>query len=117
MSIVSKELMQDLLAFRSDRDWEKFHTPKNISIAVAVEASELLEIFQWAGEERVKELIVTEHSAIADEVADIAILLAYLCHDLSIDLDSAVRAKFTKNGQKYPVELARGVSTKYDRLK
>jgi NTP pyrophosphatase (non-canonical NTP hydrolase) len=116
MPIVSKKLLDQLLTFRKERHWEKFHTPKNLSAALSVETAELLECFQWAQDDELAELVRRERTAIEDEVADIAILLSYLCHDLSIELDSAVRSKLEKNRQKYPVELARGRATKYDRL-
>lgn len=116
MPIIANDVLQQLLAFRKERDWEKFHTPKNLSIAISVEVAELLEIFQWTSEENVGELIARERIAIVDEVADVAILLSYLCHDLSIDLDVAIQSKIEKNRQKYPVHLAFGTATKYDRL-
>lgn len=117
MSVVSKEILDELLVFREMRDWEKFHTPKNLSIALSVEASELLECFQWAKDAELEDIVIRERDAIEDEIADIAILLSYLCHDLKVDLDRAVGLKVEKNRQKYPTRLARGVATKYDKLK
>lgn len=116
MPIIATDLLDQLLAFRKERDWEQFHTPKNLSAALAVEVAELLECFQWAKDGELSELVVRERTAIEDEVADIAILFSYLCHDLNIELDAAVRLKLEKNRQKYPVSLARGTATKYDRL-
>ncbi len=116
MPIIANDVLQQLLVFRKERDWEKFHTPKNLSVAISVEAAELLEIFQWSSEENLGELVERERPAILDEVADVAILLSYLCHDLSIDLDAAIQSKVEKNRQKYPVHLAFGTATKYDRL-
>jgi NTP pyrophosphatase (non-canonical NTP hydrolase) len=116
MSIVSEGLLAQLLAFRGDRHWEQFHTPKNLAAALSVEAAELLECFQWTRDADLEDLVRRERASIEDEVADIAILLSYLCHDLSIDLDSAVRSKLDKNRQKYPLQLARDKATKYDRL-
>ena len=116
MPIVEKNILDKLLAFRKERDWEQFHTPKNLSVALSVEVAELLECFQWAKDGELSELVARERPAIEDEVADIAILLCYLCHDLNIELDVAVRSKLEKNRQKYPISLARGTATKYDRL-
>lgn len=116
MSIISKDILDQLLLFRRERDWEKFHTPKNLSAALAVEAAELLECFQWASDGELKELVVRERIAIEDEIADITILLSYLCHDLNIELDEIVKSKIEKNRQKYPVNLAYGSATKYNRL-
>ena len=116
MAIVTQDIIDQLLAFRRERDWEQFHTPKNLSAALSVEVAELLECFQWAKDGELAELVVRERAAIQEEIADIAILLCYLCHDLNIDLDAAVRSKLEKNRQKYPVSVARGTATKYDRL-
>lgn len=105
-----------LLAFRDERDWQPFHTPKNLTSALVVEAAELLEIFQWAADAELPQLVERERGAIADEMADIGILLSYLCHDLGIDLEAAMAAKIEKNRAKYPVEKSRGHAKKYDRL-
>jgi len=116
MTIVSKDTLSRLLAFRKDRNWEQFHSPRNLAVALSIEAAELLECFQWAKDDELADIVTRERSAIGEEVADIAILLSYLCHDLGIDLDTAVRDKLEKNGAKYPVALALGRATKYDRL-
>ena len=116
MPFIAKDILEQLLEFRRERDWEKFHTPKNLSAALSVEVAELLECFQWAKDSELKELVVNERTAIEDEIADIAILLSYLCHDLSIELDVVVQSKIEKNRHKYPVHLAHGSSSKYDRL-
>jgi dCTP diphosphatase len=116
MAIVTGELLAKLLEFRRERDWEQFHSAKSLSTALAVEVAELLECFQWAKDEDVAGIVTRERDAIADEIADIAILLSYLCHDLDLDLDAAVQRKLEKNRAKYPVDRARGKSTKYDRL-
>ena len=114
--IMSKEILDELLTFRSERDWEKFHTAKNLSAALSIEAAELQECLLWVKESELDDFISRERTAIEDEIADIAILLSYLCHDLSIELDVVVRSKIEKNRHKYPVHLAHGSSTKYDRL-
>jgi dCTP diphosphatase len=116
MSIVSNELLGQLIEFRRDRDWEQFHTPRNLSAALVVEAAELLDCFRWVKDDDVNDLVAKERSEIEDEIADVAILLSYLCHDLKVDVESTVRRKLEKNRQKYPADVARGKSTKYDRL-
>ena len=116
MPIIATDILDQLLAFRKERDWEQFHTPKNLSAALSIEAAELLECFQWTKDGELPELVVRERTAIEEEVADIAILLCYLCHDLNIELDVVVRSKIEKNQQKYPVSLARGTAKKYDRF-
>ncbi|MEO6566369.1 MAG: nucleotide pyrophosphohydrolase [Casimicrobiaceae bacterium] len=116
MPVVSDHVLDELLTFRKERDWEQFHSAKNLSAALAVEVAELLECFQWVKDEDVLGVVTRERSAIEDEIADIAILLSYLCHDLRLDLDDAVQRKIEKNRAKYPLDRARGRSTKYDRL-
>jgi len=116
MALIGNELLQELLKFRNDRDWQQFHTPRNVSAALVVEAAELLECFQWARDSDLGDLVVREREAIEDEIADLTILLSYLCADLGVDIDSAVRRKLGKNEAKYPVHLARGTAAKYDKL-
>jgi len=114
--IITNETLDQLLAFRRERDWKKFHTPKNLSVALSIEVAELLELFQWTTDSELKELVARERTAIEDEVADITILLSYLCHDLNIELDVAVQSKIKKNQQKYPANLSYGIAKKYNRL-
>jgi NTP pyrophosphatase (non-canonical NTP hydrolase) len=116
MAILSDDLLRQIIDFRGVRDWEQFHTPRNLSAALAVEAAELLDCFRWAKDEDLSDLIARERPHIEDEIADVAILLSYLCHDLQINVDSAVKHKLEENNQKYPLELVRGKATKYDRL-
>ena len=113
---MNQQLLQSLLAFRDERDWQQFHTPKNLTSALAVEVAELLEIFQWAKDSELPQLVERERIAIGEEIADIGILLTYLCHDLNIDLAQVMQDKIEKNRAKYPVALARGKATKYDKL-
>lgn len=115
--MIEKALLSQLLAFRAERDWEQFHTPRNLSAALCTEAAELLEKFQWAADAELAELVIRERDEIECEIADIAILLTYLCHDLNVSLSDAMWRKLKLNGEKYPVEKARGTATKYDRLK
>ena len=103
-----EDLLADILEFRKERDWKQFHSPKNLAISISVEASELLELFQW-GESASKD-------EISDEIADVFIYLILLCHDLDIDLLKSARLKMQKNRQKYPVFLAKGKSAKWMKL-
>jgi NTP pyrophosphatase (non-canonical NTP hydrolase) len=113
--MLTQDLLTSLLEFRKQRNWEQFHKPKDLAISLSVEAGELLELFQWKTDEEVSILIHSEYrKRIEDEVADLAILLSYLCHDLGVDLNSAVRSKLKKNEIKYPVHKAYGNSKKYD---
>ncbi|TKS63472.1 MAG: nucleotide pyrophosphohydrolase [Nitrospira sp.] len=112
--MISNDLLAELLRFRQNRNWEQFHKPKDLAISLSVEAAELLEIFQWKTDEEVAALIASESKQrIQDEVADVAIILSYLCHDLGIELNLAVRSKLEKNEVKYPVQKAYGNSQKY----
>lgn len=113
---VSDQLTLELLAFRKEREWEQFHTPRNLAASVAIEAAELLECFQWARDAEIAEIVDRDRERIEDELADLAILMAYLCVDMHVDLDAAVRRKLKKNAEKYPTHLSRGNAKKYDRL-
>ena len=114
--MLSKTLVEELLKFRSARDWEQFHSARNLAAAISVEAAELLESFIWASDKQVPEIVEARRNAISEELADIAILLTYLAHDLSIDIDVAVKEKLKDNATKYPVEKARGSNKKYSEL-
>ena len=116
MLATSDELVGELLQFRRERDWEQFHTPRNLAASLAIEASELLECFQWARDEELDDIVTRDRERIEDELADLAIVMSYLCVDLRVDLGSAIRRKLKKNAEKYPVHLARGNARKYDRL-
>ena len=107
--------LQAALDFRRARDWEQFHSPQNLAMAISVEAGELLEQFQWMlpGESRPTE---KHRSAIEQEIADVAILLSYLANDLGIDFNEAVKRKLALNAERYPVDKSRGTATKYDKL-
>ncbi|HUS23621.1 MAG TPA: nucleotide pyrophosphohydrolase [Candidatus Binatia bacterium] len=115
-TLFAEGLQKTLLSFRRERDWEQFHNLRTLSVTLALECAELVEVTQWASDEEVKVAAVRERARIQDEIADIAIVLAYLVNDLGIDLAQVVKAKLEKNAKKYPVAKARGVATKYDRL-
>ena len=100
-----QELQKKIVKFRDDRDWKRFHTPKNLSMALSVEASELVEIFQWIDEARAGHFVRDKKNLemIADEVADIAIYLLSFCEVTGIDLCRAIETKIEKNRQKYVI--------------
>lgn len=112
--MLPNDLMDELIAFRAERDWEQFHTPRNLAISLSLEAGEVLELFQWQDPrgDAVKDVL----PRLQDEIADVAVYLAYLCHDLGIDLEVAIRSKMLKNRAKYPVALAKGSAKKYTEL-
>lgn len=109
-------LVEALRAFARARDWEQFHTPKNLAAALSVEAAELLEHFQWLTEAQSQTLAPDKTAEVAAEAADVFLYLLQLCDKLGIDLVAAAQAKMLVNAQKYPVETARGSSLKYTEL-
>lgn len=116
MDNVLKALEQKIIAFRDRRDWAQFHSPKNLSQALGIEAAELQEIFLWQTSEASRRPSEVDRERAASELADIFIYLTYLCRELDVDIVRAVEAKLIENSQKYPVEKARGSHRKYDRL-
>ena len=102
--------------FAKERDWEQFHTPKNLSMALSVEASELLEIFQWLTAEQSIALSVSDKEKVSEELADITYYLLRIADITGIDLEDAVWKKMKKNADKYPVEKAKGNAKKYTDL-
>ncbi len=113
--MIKPNIVKNLIDFRHQRDWEQFHTPKDLAISLSIEASELLEWFQWQNDEQiVQKLNSDKREALEDEVADVVAYLTYLCHDLDIDINKAVEAKIKKNAIKYPVEKVKGRSDKYN---
>jgi NTP pyrophosphatase (non-canonical NTP hydrolase) len=115
--MTSLESLRDALrAFTAARHWDQFHSPKNLAMALCVEAAELLEVFQWMTEADSRDLDPAARAAASDEVADVLLYLILLSDALGIDPVSAAERKIIANAQKYPVEKARGISTKYTRL-
>lgn len=115
--MISSTLLNALIAFRREREWEQFHTPRNLSSALCVEAAELLDLFRWARDSEIAAIVEEHRSEIENEVADLSILLSYLCHDLNISIEDAVSKKLQINKEKYPVNSSRGTATKYNRRK
>lgn len=105
-------LQQTLRRFAADRDWEQFHSPKNLAMALSVEASELVEVFQWLSEAQSAYLDDATRNAAAQEIADIQIYLARIADQLNIDIPTAVDEKMTLNARKYPADLVRGSAAK-----
>jgi len=108
-------LRRDLRQFAEARDWQQFHTPKNLAMALSVEAAELLECFQWLTAEQSACLGAKDRRAVAEEAADVLLYLLRLTYVLDIDLLQATRRKMTLNARKYPVALSRGSARKYSR--
>lgn len=111
-----QSLTQSLREFAEARDWEQFHSPKNLASALAVEAAELLEPFQWLTDEQSRHISAPKTAEVAAEAADVFLYLLQLCDKLDIDLIEAARMKLIVNGEKYPVATARGSSKKHSGL-
>ncbi len=112
------EAVEKLIKFRSERDWLKFHTPKNLAVSIAIESAELMEHFQWRNEEETKEYLASGQNLekVKEEIADTISYLLLLSNDLGIDLNQTVLNKIKKNEKKYPVEKCKGISNKYNEL-
>ena len=109
------ELQERVRRFAHARDWEQFHTPKNLAMALAVEAAELLEHFQWMTPAESAQLTARKKLAVAQEIADVLIYLLRLSDVLRIDALAAAVSKMSVNARKYPVSHARGSAVKYSR--
>lgn len=108
-------LIRDKLrAFAEARDWEQFHTPKNLSMALMVEAAELMEHFQWLSGTQSENLSESDKAAVAEELADVLLYLVRLSDRLGVNLREAALRKIEKNAQKYPAEQVRGSAKKYN---
>lgn len=103
------ELLERIQRFNDERDWNQFHTPANLAKSIAIEAGELLECYQWSDEP-------TDINAVKEELADVASYVLMMCQVLNVDLIDIVHKKMDLTEKKYPVEKAKGVATKYDKL-
>lgn len=108
-----RELRDALRAFAAERDWDQFHSPKNLSMALSVEAAELLEHFQWLKEEDSRQLPPQALEEIGEEMADVLLYLVRLADKLDIDIVRAAKDKMRLNAEKYPADKSRGNSKKY----
>jgi dCTP diphosphatase len=114
--IDNQRLAMALRSFAAERDWDQFHTPKNLAVSISVEAAELLELFQWSrGQKGWDEVTdVSIRAKIEDELADILLYVIRFADKAGIDLDAVAERKIASNGQKYPAERFRGSDRKYD---
>lgn len=111
-----EELTKKLIAFRKERNWEQFHKPKDLAVSLSLEASEVLEHFQWKNEKEIEWYVKTHKGEIGEELADVFNWVLVMSHDFGIDIIEASARKIVKNEVKYPVEKAKGRHTKYNRL-
>jgi NTP pyrophosphatase (non-canonical NTP hydrolase) len=110
------EIKIALQSFAKDRDWDQFHSPKNLSMALAGEAGELLECFQWLTEEQSKNLSEKQLLAVADEIADVQLYLIRLADKLGLNILAECNRKIAINAEKYPVDKSMGKSDKYTNI-
>jgi NTP pyrophosphatase (non-canonical NTP hydrolase) len=111
-----KKLTKQVVDFRDARNWKQFHNPKDCAISLSLEASELLEHFQWKSKEEIEEYIRTNKNEIAKEVIDVLYWVLLISHDLNIDIEKMFDIKMKENAKKYPVKKAKGKHTKYNKL-
>ena len=106
----SEEIIQALLKFRNERDWEQFHNPKDLALAINVEAGELLELFLWKNSEEANKEQVKE------ELADVFAYAFMLAEKYNFDVKEIILEKIKRNGEKYPIDKAKGIAKKYNEL-
>ena len=106
---MTKETIERIRKFTEDRDWDQFHSPSNLAKSIVIEAAELLECFQWSGEEY-------DLQHVKEELADVMVYCQNLLDKLGLDADEIINMKMTQNEAKYPVDKAKGKSDKYDQL-
>ena len=110
------DLMLKIRKFIQERDWEQFHSPKNLAMALSIEAAEIMEHFQWKTTDESRQLDEETFNEVKDEIGDTFVYLLRLCDELNIDPIKAANDKMVKNAAKYPVEKAKGNAKKYTKL-
>jgi NTP pyrophosphatase (non-canonical NTP hydrolase) len=108
------KLLDEIIKFNEDRDWRHYHLAKNLAISLVLEATEILEIFQWTKDHKVPE---DKKKQLEEEVADAYYWILLIAHDNGIDLNKALRKKMKQNAKKYPVEKIKGTWKKYSEIK
>lgn len=111
-----RRLTKKVVSFRDERDWKKFHNPKDMSLSLVLEAGEVMEHFQWKNAKEMEEYTKNNKSEISDELADVLYWVLLISHDLKIDIEKSLDKKIEANQKKYPVEKAKGKHTKYNKF-
>ena len=111
-----EKMTERIVAFRDARDWKQFHNAKDLSISLVLEATEVMEHFQWKSKEEIEAYIKTNKIDIGEELADVLYWVLLMGKDLDIDIMKALDKKMQKNEEKYPVDKAKGKHTKYNKL-
>ena len=110
---MTEETIKQILTFRDDRDWKRFHNPKDLAISISLEAAELLEVFQWSGTDVSNE---GKQEKIKEELADVLNYCVLMADACGLDIDEIVQEKIKVNNEKYPVSKAKGKKEKYNKL-
>lgn len=108
-----KKIRDELRKFAKARDWEQFHTPKNLTLALVGEVGELAEVLQWLSDKEIQKLMKDQPEKMADELADVLLYLIRLADQLKVDLKTAAIKKISKNHKKYPIKKSKGKHAKY----
>ena len=111
-----RKLTAEIIKFRDERNWQQFHNPKDVALSLVLEATELLEHFQWKNNDEISNYVKNSTHEIGEELADILYWVLLMSHDLKIDISSALENKLEKNKAKYPINLSKGNSTKYNKF-
>jgi NTP pyrophosphatase (non-canonical NTP hydrolase) len=111
------ELIKRIITFRDDRDWKQFHNPKDLALSLSLEASEVVEHFQWKSKKEAEEYIKTYKNLIGEELADVLYWVLLMSHDMGINILDTLDKKIDTNVEKYPIEKFKGIHTKYNKLK
>ncbi len=111
-----KKLTEKIKRFRDERDWKQFHNPKDVALSLVLEATEVLEHFQWKNQLEIEEYVKKAKEDIGEELADVLYWILLMSHDIGIDIKEMLEKKIKKNAEKYPVEKAKGRHTKYNKL-
>lgn len=110
------DLTARILEFQKARDWKQFNKPKDLALSLVLEASEVMEHFQWKDDEEVKEHIVSCKQELGEELSDVLYWVLLMSHDFDINIVEAFKKKMDKNSEKYPIEKARGINKKYTEI-
>lgn len=111
-----KRLTKEIISFRNRRDWKQFHNPKDVSLSLVLEATEVMEHFQWKNPQEIDDYVKKNKQAISEELSDVLYWVLLLSHDLNIDIEKSLDKKLEINNQKYPVNKSKGIHTKYTEL-
>ncbi len=110
------DITERIVAFRDARDWKQFHTQKDMALSLALEAAEVLEVFQWKSTDQIDSELPMLRDALGKELSDVLYWVLLMAHDADIDLGAAFSRKLDENEKKYPVDLAKGSNKKYSDL-